>query len=492
MESNYNNRDFEQFVKQNADQYRMFPSEKVWKGIDNALHTRRKWYGLGLAILLLLTGAGVTWVMISTPVDKSQTTFSQTLGESSTTEIAKQSAPAPVRQKKATPVKNLNGPLVFNAQTATPSNDNNNDRTISLLQPAPDNTFGDNLATTETPVSDRLETGAALLITTITPGISSKPVQSERTRTTVVNNPVTSLYVPVTVAGKPSIPAFVTNTVGTNKPEIKETKQTAYNNPVSALAIENVINSHKRAVEKKKVTVQFYLAPTVSYRVLSENKEFLRSAASSGSVPNFAAYNDVKNVVTHKPDVGLEMGFAARYPLTSRLTVKAGIQLNMSRYDIRAFSHSNEVATIALDEGSGNSISTVTRYRNFNGFRTNWLQNLYYSASAPVGVEWKLMGNPKKTFLGIAATIQPTYILSDRAYLLSTDYKNYAEVPSLIRRWNMNSSFETFVGYTTNRMKWQIGPQIRYQIRSSFKNQYPVKENLIDFGIKVGVTFLKK
>ena len=49
MENN-NNRDFEQFVKQNADQYRMFPSEKVWNGIHNSLHTRRRWYGFGLTL----------------------------------------------------------------------------------------------------------------------------------------------------------------------------------------------------------------------------------------------------------------------------------------------------------------------------------------------------------------------------------------------------------------------------------------------------------
>ena len=36
MENKFNNRDFEQFVKQNADEYRMFPSEKVWSGVNNA------------------------------------------------------------------------------------------------------------------------------------------------------------------------------------------------------------------------------------------------------------------------------------------------------------------------------------------------------------------------------------------------------------------------------------------------------------------------
>ncbi|MEO8405166.1 MAG: hypothetical protein ABI480_11235, partial [Chitinophagaceae bacterium] len=74
MESNYRNKDFEELVKQNADQYRMFPSEKVWKNIHGTLHTRRKWYGVGLAFLLLLTGTAVTWVMVSYPVSKNQTT----------------------------------------------------------------------------------------------------------------------------------------------------------------------------------------------------------------------------------------------------------------------------------------------------------------------------------------------------------------------------------------------------------------------------------
>ncbi|MEP6699862.1 MAG: hypothetical protein ABJA85_01040, partial [Bacteroidota bacterium] len=69
MENKFNNRDFEQFVKQNADQYRMFPSEKVWRGIHNSLHTRRKWYGIGLGLLLITTGA-VTWVMLTAPGGK--------------------------------------------------------------------------------------------------------------------------------------------------------------------------------------------------------------------------------------------------------------------------------------------------------------------------------------------------------------------------------------------------------------------------------------
>ncbi|HET9429926.1 MAG TPA: outer membrane beta-barrel protein, partial [Chitinophagaceae bacterium] len=261
---------------------------------------------------------------------------------------------------------------------------------------------------------------------------------------------------------------------------------------ISPYTIESVVNSYQKPVVARKVFLQFYLAPTVSYRKLSENKAFLRSAATSGTVPVSVAYNDVNKAVTHKPDVGLEAGVAAKYPLSRSIFFKAGIQFNVSRYGIRAFNNPGERATIALDAGAGtNSISKETKYRNFNGSRTNWLQNLYYTTSIPIGAEFHIKSRKKSNYFGFAATLQPTYIISDHAYLLSTDYKNYMEVPSLIRRWNMNSGFEAFVGYSNGSTQWQIGPQVRYQMRSSFIDQYPLKENLFDFGLKVGVSFKK-
>jgi hypothetical protein len=112
---------------------------------------------------------------------------------------------------------------------------------------------------------------------------------------------------------------------------------------------------------------------------------------------------------------------------------------------------------------------------------------MYFQLSAPVGGEIRLAGNSKTSF-GVASTIQPTYVLGDRAYMISTDYKNYTEVPWLMRKWNVNTSFETFVAYSTGKMNWQVGPQVRYQLLSSFVTEYPVKEHLFDFGLKVGVS----
>src|SRR5215813_9102766 len=72
MESNFNNREFEHYIKNNADQYRMIPSEKVWKSINSTLHTRMRLYVIGLGLLLLLTAVSVTWVMVSYPGSKKQ------------------------------------------------------------------------------------------------------------------------------------------------------------------------------------------------------------------------------------------------------------------------------------------------------------------------------------------------------------------------------------------------------------------------------------
>ncbi|MBN8676370.1 MAG: hypothetical protein J0L56_19745 [Chitinophagales bacterium] len=476
MESNYNNRDFEQFVKQNADQYRMFPSDKVWVGIDKALHTRRRWYGWGLAFLLVLTGAGVALVMLTTPANKQTQPVSTTLTGNSTLTAHKQTEfKEPVSLSNPTSDIAISHPLNF---------DNKPQKEFQTFKPNNNNTA--------TLVADQ-STVAAIPVADA-PAESHKTIQvlqdNKNRKDLYINNSASSLsHTPVPskqkeVATESTLSPAVEKTDEKNIVLIKPDDDAEY-----PLTIESVINSFKRTKPSRKISYQVYLTPTISYRKLSENKGFLQSAASAGNIPAFAAYNDVRNVVVHKPDIGLELGFTARYPLTKAIQVKAGLQFNVSRYDIKAYSYPGEIATIALDAGSNSSISRETTYRTRSGNKANWLQNLYYSASLPVGVEMKLIpGKNNSNYFGIAATIQPTYIISDRTYLLSTDFKNYVKVPSLTRNWNMNTSFEAFMSYGTGKTKWQVGPQIRYQIRSSFENKYPVKENLFDFGLKIGVT----
>ncbi|MGZ8552788.1 MAG: hypothetical protein ACXWV8_05245 [Chitinophagaceae bacterium] len=461
MESNYSNKDFEQYVKQNADQYRMFPSDKVWKGVNDALHTRRKWYGFWLGFLLLMTGGAVTLVMTTYPSSKKENSITHN-NDPIFTPSAKEASAGIIQGD----LKNL---LPFNKEIGVVKNsftiEGNN--SVGLPLPKQENITGETLDLL--PVSQQYHVAE-------TERFSEVAGSRINTNRSILNN-LTGLK-----------PAIIDKAPFTQLPSVITRNSTTTNNHTefySLLTIESITNAYQYKNPPKKISWQLFVTPTVSYRKLSVNN----SLDNSGSFNYpFASLTDVNNAVTHKPDLGLQIGVSGRYPIAKNLKVRGGLQFNINRYDIKAYAFNGEVATIDLNDGSGtSSISTWTHYRNFAGYKSNWLKNYYFSVSAPIGVEVKLIGN-NKTNLGIAGTLQPTYILKDRAYLISTDYKNYAEVPRLVRHVNLNTSFETFVNYTSGKTKWQIGPQVRYQILSSFHNKYPVKENLFDFGVKLGVT----
>src|SRR5579863_5351259 len=52
MERDFYNDDFEELIRQKADQYKMYPSDKVWKGVYSSLHTRRRKFVFGMSFLI--------------------------------------------------------------------------------------------------------------------------------------------------------------------------------------------------------------------------------------------------------------------------------------------------------------------------------------------------------------------------------------------------------------------------------------------------------
>ncbi|MBK9381659.1 MAG: hypothetical protein IPN39_10055 [Chitinophagaceae bacterium] len=478
MESNFNNRDFERFLKQNADQYRMFPSENVWKGIHGTLHTRRRWYGIALALLLLTTGA-VTWVMLTGPsARKNQVTINKPV----TAKTVQKEQPVVITPLK---VKTTNSEVLI----ASP--DNHQKNLFLANQVVEKNTIDvaglhrSNAVVTVpgTPVS---QTQAIAF----SPAPISRPTASFNKEEVVkTNNPKNDAIYKNNINVDISIPS----NVSAEKTLTEKNKNESIEKDIYPLTIESVINSFKNVRKRKKLSWQLYVTPTISYRELKENKQFINAARSNLTATSVVYSPDLNSIVTHKPDLGFQLGFTAGYPLSKKITLIGGLQFNVSKYDIRAYNYPSEVATIALSTASGgtNTVSAITNYRSAGGSRTaNWLRNYYFSVSAPVGVELKLTGN-KKTYWGISGTVQPTYVLSNTAYVISTDYKNYAEVPSLTRKWNINTGFETFAGFSIGNTNWRVGPQVRYQTMSSFKKKYPVEEHLFDFGLKMGIQLNK-
>jgi len=434
MKKNFTPENFEDFLRQSADGLRMRPSVQVWKGVSSHLNKRRRRFEFIIgAFIIAISTFG--YFIIEQPGSVTKPSPSGTIKSSASQE---------------------NFAIVNKGNHTTATYSQN---TIAASK--------------------------------------NKNITTSHTHTVVSTSPVINNEMEAQQLGainptefSPTIvDSYFENNSDTQAPETAQDNKPGVKYP---LTIESVTNSFKPFKLKKKVGFQFYFTPTVSYRKLGENKSFLRSQPVTN--PNYtpALIYDVNTVVTHKPNIGFELGMAAKYPLTRNLKLLGGLQFNVNRYDIKAYtSFTSSVATIMFNGRTNNrpdSLNTYSRYSNSTtGYKSDWLQNYYIQIAAPFGVEMKLSGNDKVQF-GVATTDQPTYVLGDRAFMISTDYKSYVEVPQLVRRWNVNTSLETFVGYSTGKLNWQVGPQVRYQLLSSFINKYPVKENLFDFGLKVGVS----
>ena len=456
MERQFYNEDFERLLKDNANQYKMYPSEKVWKGINSALHSRRRWYGISALAMLLISASLVTVFVVNNNITSKQ------LAENS-----KSKSPKNNFIQKTTSTIGIKNPMVNPAASQTIQKGKDLNSFQPIVNSAPSEQL---IIKNEEPFSN----------------VNSSFVKTKNSEKEISENSANE-FQPV-IKGKINSPLV---------PEVQNNQsisQKINDNLISTDLLYNemlAIASNLAPVPVKKrqarLTGQFYFTPTVSYRTLTENKKYY---SANGTYGYFQV--DVNNLVKHKPAMGLEFGMEAKYRLTDRLSFKTGLQFNINRYDIRAYSHSTEIATVAIDRGyRTDSLASLSNYRNFNGYSSNWLQNFYFQVALPVGAEI-MMSQNKNVNWGISATVQPTYVIGDRAYLISSDYQNYAKFPDLMRRWNISTGIETFVSYSTGKINWQVGPHVRYQHLSSFVSAYPVKENLFAVGLKVGATISKR
>jgi hypothetical protein len=429
MEGSYKNKEFEQFLKENANQHRLYPSEKVWESIHARLHNKRRWTALAL-FLLFLSISSVSVVMFSpeTPSNKKLTVINKNIDSKKT----KNPKPSILISKEFRNSSLEKSPL-FASDAEKLSNDN-----ISSFTSDDESTIVEN---------------------------NSLAVIEEKSKSQIAieHLAVGDVISKASVSPKEKLSI----TANTQEPVIAKTKK------------------------GKGFNWQVHLTPTITYRKLKEDSKFIESARTSMAmtVPYFATNSDIKNVVKHRPDMGIQFGVTGRAALSKRLFFTTGLQFNVSKYDIKAYSYPNEVATIAYSNTYGypSSISTVTNYRINGGLnKANWLRNYYFSAAVPIGLEWRIAGT-RNNYWGISGTVQPTYVLGDRAYVISTNYQNYAEVPYLTRKWNLNFGIETFAKVKIGNANLRVGPQFRYQAFSSFIKEYPVQEHLFDFGVKMGL-----
>ena len=251
--------------------------------------------------------------------------------------------------------------------------------------------------------------------------------------------------------------------------------------------IENYALQNKTASKKWKglLGYQFYITPAVNYRKLTTK--------SKGSTSLFAI-GDVNNSISQKPGFGFEAGAGLTYLVTKKIQLKAGVQFNYTNYNIDADETNHPIATTILlnDPATGYSYSAARISTTSNSFKSTALQpvtlhNRTYQVSLPVGFAYKLSSkNNVDWFAG--ATVQPSYIFNGKAHIISSDLKSYISDPSSISQWNLNLGFETYMNFKVGSYNLQVGPQVRYQVNSTYKRNVALIEKPYAVGLKFGLS----
>lgn len=447
MQRNFYTDDFEQLIRQKADQYKMYPSDHVWKGVHTALHGRRRWYWAGLGVILLgaclFTASYLVKEHTVNPLANSlQSSLSATQdagdqNQLSTAQANTNKSIAANSSPERTPGQGQEIPFNKSMEEGFPF----------VMNPTVENNL---LAIVSSPISDKVIEASSLSIQS-----------TSKDQTTFIASPEFA-----DAASESAI------------------ESSAQLNWLEEYAVYQLTGT-----KAKRLGWMLYFSPTMNYRKLTGNGTLYSPASEIQSVPLALSFNGaVDNYVHHKPALGFELGTSFQYRTSKHLSFKAGVQFNYSRYNIEAFSSHPEKATIALSPyWDADTMVSYTSVRNMSGYAQQEIANQYFEISVPIGVEVRLFGN-EKLQLNVAGTIQPTYLVNRNSYLITTDYKNYTREPSLVRRWNVNAGIETFVAYNTGTVRWQLGPQFRYQLLSSYVNKYPIKEYLMEYGFKIGVS----
>ena len=470
--------DFEHYLQEQVKQHRMYPSDQIWRNIQDNLHGEKRWPALTFISIFIIAALTITTLVIKPAKQVTVTVISEPLAESNKLEefnTREQKINANLQEHLS--VEHMTQQTIAAVSKKLASQDSA--LLVAAVAPAeelPANTQPISIVAAEEHLVKTKSKNNASLATnasTILPAIVHSSVHADELEQSFTANTLPA----IPTAGNTTALA-IDESLFTSP----DNENIAWKNFTQSL----VINTHKTKYSGL-LDFQFYVTPSLSYRRLVDVKN--RSLAEGfNPVPASSSYRiDVNQVVRHRPAAGTEVGFAFGYKLNDQLSIKTGLQFNIRQYYIDAYTYNYEQASVALVGRNGpDTINSFTNLRNFpTGSTPITLTNRYYQVSVPVGIDWKVL-SARRLEWHIGASVQPTYTFDKAPFIISSDYKNYTDGSSLMRNWNINTNFETYLSYNLGGIKWQLGPQFRYQQLPTLSNKYSIKEYLLDYGFKIG------
>jgi len=470
---NKNNDSIEQFLHKEADKYRMYPSDKVWDNIRIELHGKPKWPALLFTFISITVALTVITIINYPPqkfIAKNNNVNSKQINYLDTSQQKKQLAAQPSLVVKASLPKVSSLPFIADVYQAANAI-NNSENIITDLSSANSNILNSeksNSIKQTNIVEDKTGEFNSMSFKKAKREINEQPI------TALVNDFNITNERQDTSNSSAAPKNFLIENIA-----IKSNQTDAYLNQLKKS------NSVAKNNSTSKWKVQFYLTPSNSYRTLEDDKA--RLSYTNNQADRQALGTNVNDIVKHKPAVGGEFGVSFLYGLTKNIYIKSGLQFNVRQYGVDAYRNNGSASFAYVQNNRLNTITLQAAYSTKQGNSEIKLENQLYQISAPIGLQWDVVDG-ERWGLSAAATIQPTYTINKSVYVVSTDYKFYADGTTFFRRWNINSSTELCLTLKSKNIKWFMGPQIRYQQLPTYNDIYPIKEYRVDYGIKFGFT----
>jgi hypothetical protein len=552
MEDNNYRTDFELFLRESIEDFKMIPTRKIWHSIYNNMHPDRKWPSITICALILFC---VLYVGISnnnsinkaTLASKNQLAYNNNNSIVVNEQTNKQNnnytfgENTDNKQSKATQENTtslfLNNTDNTSKTTATKNNllsesnfTNKNKYYESVLstglKPLPAKVIvskNNSLKIEEEPVSQNYQaavkinyaTTKAEINSTNTPNQSyNSGVKKDNTSNASINEVELTPNIERNSSSNYIENKVVTlNTVALNnnqavfnsknkvqqddllKKEPAKIKVDGKENTVVVAEQKNKTftpllskaQARKKAIAKfkEKSIISYYITPSYGYRTLNI-KQDVSKLYGTNSLSFLQASNTNSQIHKDVAALNFEAGFNVTHKINKKISLKAGIQANYTNYvsKVTDIGHSTQTSLRTANQQLDNLRSS--QYNTNEGDANLNRSNI--QISIPIGADLKLLGNEKiKWYIG--ATLQPTYVLSDNAYVFSGDEKYYISEKSLQRKFNINTAFETYLSIKTKTgVAFNIGPQIRYQLLNSYKKDYNYTEKLYNIGVKIGVS----
>lgn len=471
MERKFYTENFEKFLKERADQFKLTPSKRVWHGIYNDLHPGRRWPSVTMSLMFIF--ALVVIGHLNTNNEHNQLLTKFTTTHNSASILFNQIFNAKATVKKSEEAEKISPSTISSTQEANKKQPANTSTGITLSPVINEDDLTGNTAVVSYAQKNNDQTTSA-----------QKSVNDEINTAdpSAINNNDANI-----LETESETPEYSTTAI--NNIALTASKISLINKKITQKIAQGSAANIFKNIKFRKATWTYYVSPSISYRHI--NSEAINMSALPAAFNMQSANNYAGNI--NKPIAGLEAGSTVSYSITRQLQFITGVQLNYSGYLIQASNTHPIMGTLILYDNAGQAYtySDMSHFGNGTGTQDARLKNYNLQASVPIGLQYQFFSNDAIK-LNAVATLQPSFVVASHAYLLSTDGRNYLTDPELSRKWNMSTNFGTYISFRSNSFNWQIGPQIHYQILSTYSNNYPYREHLIDYGIRFGVSKILK